>query len=122
MQGLALNHQTEQRNSDGVQIIAMLYDGAINYIRKAKEKLEIGDSLGKSHYIKKATAIIKELSGSLNMDGGEIAVNLRNLYDFVLESLIRADVNNNLNALHDAEKVVEILRSAWKEMQEAGNI
>ncbi len=122
MEGVALNHQTETNAADGVRIVAMLYDGAINFIRKAKEKLEIGDSLGKSHYIKKTTAIVKELSGSLNMEGGEIAVNLRNLYDFVLESLIRADVNNNLNALHDAEKVVEILRSAWKEMQEAGNI
>ncbi len=122
MQTAALNQQKELKDSDRVQIIAMLYDGAINFILKAKEKLEVGDTIGKSHFIKKTSAIVKELANSLNMDGGEIAINLRNLYEFVLESLIKAEINNNMDALNDAEKVMDILRGSWKEMQEAGNI
>ena len=119
MEGVALNQQTEARASKGVQIITMLYDGAINFINIAKEKIEVGDSVGRTHYINKSSAIVKELSSSLHMDGGDIALNLKNLYDFVLESLIKADESNNLDALSDAEKVVEILRSAWYEIQEA---
>ncbi len=119
MQTAALDQQTEVKVSDRVQIVTMLYDGAINFIRKAKEKLEVGDTMGKTHFIKKTSAIVKELANSLNMDGGEIAINLRNLYDFVLESLIKAEINNNVDALNDAEKVMEILRGSWKEMQEA---
>ncbi|MBI4683351.1 MAG: flagellar export chaperone FliS [Nitrospirae bacterium] len=117
MEGLALGNQVETKVNDRVKIIAMLYDGAINFINIAKDKLVIGDSIGKTHYINKTTAIVKELSKSINIEGGEIALNLRNLYDFVLESLIKAEVHNNLDALNDAEKVIEILRSAWKEMQ-----
>ncbi len=122
MGGTALKPQAEQRGTDGVQIVSMLYDGAINFIGKAKEKLDIGDSSGRSLYIKKATDIVKELSGSLNMDTGEIAVNLRSLYDFVLDSLAKADLQNNRDALSDAEKVIDIIRSSWQEMQEAGKV
>lgn len=122
MEGVALNNQAEANVSDRVQIVTMLYDGSINFIEKAKEKIETGDSIGRSHFINKTSAIVKELSNSLNMDGGEIAANLRNLYDFVLESLVKAEVNNNMDALNDAEKVMEILRSSWKEMQEVSKI
>ncbi|RJR15172.1 MAG: flagellar export chaperone FliS [Nitrospiraceae bacterium] len=119
MQATAMNQQTETQVPDRVQIITMLYDGTINFIQKAREKMEVGDSVGKSHFIKKTSAIVRELANSLNMDGGEIAVNLRNLYDFVLESLIKAEISNNMDALNDAEKVMEILRGSWREMQEA---
>jgi len=118
MQTATLNHQTEVKVSDRVQIVTMLYDGAINFIGKAKEKMEVGDTLGKTDFIKKTSAIVRELANSLNMDGGEIAINLKNLYDFVLESLIKAEINNSMDALNDAEKVMEILRGSWKEMQE----
>lgn len=118
MGAAALNQQPELKVSDRVQIVTMLYDGSMNFIGKAKEKIETGDSIGRTHFIKKTSAIVKELSNSLNMDGGEVAVNLRNLYDFVLESLVKAEINNSVNALNDAENVMEILRSSWKEMQE----
>jgi len=122
MQTATLNQQTEMKVSDRVQIVTMLYDGSINFILKAKEKMEVGDTVGKTHFIKKTSAIVKELANSLNMEGGEIAVNLRNLYDFVLESLIKAEINNNMDALNDAEKVMEILRGSWKEMQETTRV
>jgi len=116
-----LNQQTEKEISDRVQIISMLYDGACNFTKVARKKMEVGDSTGRSHYIKKTSAIIKELSGSLTMDSGEIAQNLRRLYDFVIRSLVTAETENDLKALSDAEKVIEILRDAWREMQGTGS-
>ncbi len=114
-----LKAKQEVRDSDRIQVVTMLYDGAVNFIAKAREKMDRGDSIGKSLYIKKTTAIVHELSGSIDMEGGEIATNLKNLYGFVLESLAKADISNNRDALNDAEKVVEILRGAWHEIQEA---
>ncbi len=113
------NTSQEVSESDRIQVVNMLYEGAINFIDKAKEKMDTGDSMGKAHFIKKTTAIVQELSGSINMEGGEIASNLKNLYGFVLESLAKAEAGNNRDALNDAEKVVEILRDAWQEIQEA---
>jgi flagellar protein FliS len=114
-----LDQQTAGDSLDRIQVVSMLYDGAINFTRIAKKKMETGDSTGKSLYIRKTSAIVKEMSNSINMDGGEIAQNLRKLYDYVLTSLLKADTQNDLSALDDAEKVIEILRNAWSEMQEA---
>ncbi len=122
MESVTLNSQDQASLSDRIQVVTMLYDGAINFIGKAKEKMDTGDSLGKSHFIKKTSAIVQELSGTINMDGGEIANNLKNLYGFVLESLTKADISNNRDALNDAEKVVEILQGAWYEIQQAEKV
>jgi flagellar protein FliS len=48
--------------------------------------------------------------------GGELSRNLRNLYEFVLRRLLHSNLNNDIKALEDAERVVAIIRDAWKEM------
>lgn len=115
---LAEYKKTEVSTANNVRIVSMLYDGAINFIRIAKNKLEQKDIAGKGLYIVKATAIVAELSSSLNMEaGGEIARNLKRLYDYVLDRLIAANIKNDPNALDNAEKILDILRSAWKEIE-----
>ena len=109
---------TDVNELNKIKTISMLYEGASNFTKIARKKMEVGNSTGRSHYIKKTSAIINELSGSLSMDTGEIAQNLRRLYDFVIRSLVTAESENDLKALSDTEKVIGILESAWKEMQE----
>ena len=51
-----------------------------------------------NHYILKTEAIIEELNYSLDMEkGGEIAKNLRSLYDFIMERLLTANVKIQRN-------------------------
>jgi flagellar protein FliS len=116
-----IEEETELSAADKIKTISLLYDGTLNFLQIAKKKLEQGDLYGKDQHIKKTEAIIRELAGSLKMDGGNIAQNLRRLYDFVLNSLSRAEKQNDLTAIEDAEKVVVILRDAWREMQETGS-
>ncbi len=122
MEVLRTDVQTETKDTDKIQAVTLLYDGAVNFIRIAKEKLEQGDSTGKALYIKKASAIVTELSNSLNMDGGEIARNLKNLYDFVLVGLYQANANGDIKAIENAERIIEIIRDAWKEMQQVSQL
>jgi flagellar protein FliS len=117
MNNSALKDVAVEGRKDNVQVISMLYDGALNFIRIAKEKTEIGDVTGKTLYTNKAKAIIAELSNALVMDSGEISQNLRQLYEFTMSSLVDADVHDDLNAYGNAEKVIEILSDGWKEMQ-----
>jgi len=110
--------KTEVNTSDNVRIISLLYDGGINFIRMARKKLEEGDIAGKGLFIGKATGVVAELSSSLNMEaGGEIAGNLRRLYDYILDRLLYANLKNDPRAFEEAEKILDILRSAWKEME-----
>lgn len=104
-------------NTDNVQIILMLYEGILNNLKIAKRNLESRDILSKGAYISKATLIVTELSNVLDMEkGGEISSNLRNLYNYVLQRLLYANCNNDINALEDAEKVIGTLKDGWKEM------
>ncbi len=121
MSGINQYKSAEVNTSDGVKIVSMLYDGAINFTRIARKRMGHGDIAGKGLYIGKATAVIAELNSSLNMEsGGEIAENLRRLYDFVLDRLLQANVNNDVKAIDDVERVLEILQGAWKELERGG--
>jgi flagellar protein FliS len=110
--------KTTVDTSDNVKLVSLLFDGAVNFLKVARGKMEKHDTAGKGVYIGKVTAIVGELTSSLNMEeGGEIARNLRRLYDFVLDRLLSANLRNDMKALDEAEKVLETLRQGWKEME-----
>ena len=93
--------KTVLATTDRVQIILMLYEGILNHIKIAKQKVERGDVL----------------SNILDMEkGGEISQNLRSLYTYVVQRLIYANLNNDLTALEEAEKVIGTIKDGWKEM------
>jgi len=104
--------------SGNVRIVSLLFDGAINFIKLGRVKMGERNIAEKGLYIGKATAIVGELTSSLNMEeGGEIARNLRRLYDFVLDRLLKANLKNDVVALDEAEKVLQTLREGWKAME-----
>ena len=117
MQQLSEYRKAEVNTSDRVKVISLLYDGAINFIKVARKRIELGDLAGKGLYIGKASSVVGELLSSLNMEeGGEIAKNLSRLYDFVMDRLINDNMKNDQKALDEAEKVLDVLRSAWKDL------
>lgn len=109
--------KTVLATTDRVQIILMLYEGILNHIKIAKQKVERGDVLTKGTHLSKATLIVTELSNILDMEkGGEISQSLRSLYTYVVQRLIYANLNNDLTALEEAEKVIGTIKDGWKEM------
>jgi flagellar protein FliS len=111
--------KTVLATTDRVQLVYMLYEGALNHMKSARIKIESGDIMSKGKHFSKATLIISELSNVLDMEkGGEIARNLRGLYEYVLQRLLYANLNNDIAAIEDSEKVIETLKSGWKEMME----
>ena len=109
--------QTVYSTTNKEQIVLMLYDGALNHLNIAQQKIESGDIMTKATHLSKATMIISELSSVLDMEkGGEISSNLRRLYDYVLNQLLQANMNNDVQSIKNAVRVVGILREAWKEM------
>ena len=111
--------KTVLATTDRVQLVYMLYEGALNHMKSARKKIESGDIMSKGKHFSKATLIISELSNVLDMEnGGEISRNLRGLYEYVLQQLLYANLNNDITAIEDSEKVIETLKIGWKEMME----
>ncbi|MDR2198258.1 MAG: flagellar export chaperone FliS [Deltaproteobacteria bacterium] len=113
--GSEIYRQTQVTTVDKGRLIIILYEGAIKFIREAMKAQEAGDIPGKASAINRALDIINELNQSLNMqEGGEIAVNLRRIYKFWNEHLLRAKVSRDGHGLGDVEGMMVSLAQAWE--------
>ncbi len=113
-----MNYQKVQvTTSDRVKLVVMLYDGAISFLKTAIKYLEKNDMAGKGVYIAKAQDIIDELNNSLNIkEGGEIAVNLRKIYNFLYFYLVKANLSKNKSMIEESISILSTLREAWDEV------
>lgn len=120
MQTLSVHKQyisTQVSTADRLQLVVMLYDGAITFLKQAKEKMAAQDAAGKGLYFGKALDIIAELNASLNFpEGKDVAANLFHLYNFMTAHLTRANLNWDAAAVDDVIKMLGQLRDAWEEV------
>ena len=108
---------TQVSTADRLQLVVMLYDGAITFLNQAKEKMAAQDAAGKGLYLGKALDIVAELNASLNFqEGKEVAANLFHLYNFMTAHLTRANLNWDTAALDEVVKMLAQLRDAWEEV------
>jgi len=93
----------------------MLYDGAIKALRQSITALEDRDFAAKGECIGKATDIIIELSSVLDMKaGGEIATDLRRLYDFMISHITQAHIKNDPKMIGEVIALLEDINQGWK--------
>jgi len=108
---------TQVGTADRLQLVIMLYDGAISFIGQAREKMVAKDAAAKGALIGKALDIIAELNASLNFQAGpELATSLFHLYNFMTGHLAKANLNWDLQALDEVLQMIQKLREAWMEV------
>lgn len=101
------------------RLVQMLMEGALDKVATAKGQIGRGDLEGKSRHITWAISIINGLRSSLDMDaGGEIAVNLDDLYSYMTRRLIDANVENSPDALDEVSSLMLEIKGAWDSMPE----
>ncbi len=97
------------------KLVVMLYDGAIKYLNMAITAINNGNMEDKGKCIVKAQDIIFELNTVLDMEtGGEIAANLRKLYNFMWQRLSDANIKSDSNMIIDVVKLLTELNKGWK--------
>lgn len=107
---------TQVNTASPEKILLMLYDGAINFTRIAREKMEQGDVAEKARFIGKGLAIVTELMNTLNHDvGGEMSKRLEQLYIYIIDEYTAANLNNSVKSLDNALKILTALRETWAE-------
>ncbi|TLY19490.1 MAG: flagellar export chaperone FliS [Nitrospirae bacterium] len=115
---VATKYQHSQvSHADPVQLIVLLYDGALSRIAQGRQRLQEKDLPHAGVAISKAQAIVGELRQSLNMEaGGEVAKNLNSLYAYVHDLLAKAMRENLAEPLEEATNLLNELRGAWSEV------
>lgn len=115
MKGLETYREIAITTQNRGRLIVLLYDGAIKFLKLAIKGLDDNDMETKGLYINKALAIISELNAVLDMEaGGEIAVNLRQLYMFMTRQLHEANLKKDPQKIDEVIKLLEELNQSWK--------
>ena len=92
----------------------MLYEGAIRFTKTAIKAAEEKNIAERGWNIGKAFDIVMELNNTLDHKvGGEIAMNLEQLYMFVMEQFTKANISGSPEPLRAALKVLENLYEGW---------
>ena len=112
--------ESEIRGADPHRLIILLFDGAESAMHQALACIEANDIPGRSNALMKAIDIILSgLSASLNVEeGGELAQNLKALYEYMVSRLIHANVHQDPNAIREVQKLLGEISGAWREMGE----
>ena len=115
MNGTALYQETSITTQDKGRLVVMLYDGAIKFLNIAIVDIQNGNFEGKGNNISKARDIIFELNTVLDMEtGGEIAQNLRSLYNFIGRHLTQASIECDTAMIQEVINILKELNEGWK--------
>ncbi|HOT73652.1 MAG TPA: flagellar export chaperone FliS [Anaerohalosphaeraceae bacterium] len=115
MNGFSIYQETAISTQNRGRLIVMLYDGAIKFLRQAVEDLKRGDLAAKGRHIGKAQDILFELNTVLDMEkGGQIAQNLRALYNFMQRHLTEANIRKDPKMIEEVIALLEELNQSWR--------
>jgi len=99
------------------RITLALFDGALRFIEAAKTAISKGDQVRRGERIGRAMAVIGELQATLDLDqGGEVAINLMALYDYLMRTLLMANLHGEVERLQEVQVLLREVRDGWAEM------
>lgn len=111
--------ETSITSASREKLLLMMYEGAIKFTKKAILDIEQNNIPGKCENIGRAYDIILELNNTLDHKvGGQLAAQLEQLYMFMTEQLVKANINNDINALKSVLKLLDTLYEGWKQAVE----
>lgn len=109
-----VNLQSMVEGATPHRLIQLLMDGALEKIRVARSFMVAGNLGSKAQHIGWAISIIDGLRISLDKEsGGSIAENLDDLYDYMVNRLVQANVSNEVDALDEVSDLLGQIKEAW---------
>ncbi len=106
--------QTKVSAATPHKLVEMLLEGALTHMLAARHHLERGNVAEKGRQISLAIAIVEGLRGSLDRErGGEVAASLDSLYEYIIRSLLQANLHNDTARLLEVHGLLDEVRVGW---------
>lgn len=104
-----------------LQLVIMLYDGAIRFMEQGKLAMADRDLNKQNESLQRAQKIIFELMSCLDMaKGGEIAQNLFSLYTYVVNELVDSNIKDDPSGIDRSLRILRELRTSWDALEKEG--
>jgi len=114
-QGLNAYRRTEVQSRTPLELVVMLYDGALRFVAMAGDAMIRRDIPARRHATTRLLAIVSELQSTLDLErGGEVARSLDALYVYMTERIATAAVTSDPAPLDEVRRLLEMLRDAWQ--------
>lgn len=107
--------ETGVSNASAHQLVLMLFDGFLESVTQARGAIASRNIETKCRAIIRAVRIVDEgLNAGLNLkEGGQLAQDLHQLYNYIALRLTQANLHNDAAALEECARLIEPVRAGW---------
>ncbi|GAB0055971.1 hypothetical protein SIID45300_00270 [Candidatus Magnetaquicoccaceae bacterium FCR-1] len=111
------SYKTSRANTASREdLLILLYEGAIRFLERSIEELNAARLSDHKMSLRRGIAIIAELQNTLNFDkGGELAIQLFDLYGYMLDRLTYANLRRDPEAIREVIRHLNTLLVGWRE-------
>jgi flagellar protein FliS len=111
---------TDAQSRSPLELVVMLYDGAIRFLGEARDAHERKDQWARAKAVSKALAIVGELRNTLNLDeGSSLGLELDRLYDYMMGRLLEVTTKRDLSGLEEVQRLLVTVREGWVQVSAA---
>lgn len=108
--------KTTVETASNEKILIMLYDGAIQFLNKAKIALAEKNWEQSHNNLMGAQRIIDEFINTIDKEPNpELAQNLISLYEYFIARLVQANMKHEIAPIDEVLKFLKELKSTWEE-------
>jgi flagellar secretion chaperone FliS len=100
------------------ELTALLYEAFLSNLEEAKEAIAKKEMIEANTKLQKSNDILYRLGAGLNYEAGIIADQLDEVYNYLAERLIQANLTKEVEPIEEAIKLVTSISEAWNEAME----
>ncbi|MBF0624260.1 MAG: flagellar export chaperone FliS [Magnetococcales bacterium] len=110
------SYKTSRANTSSREdLLILLYEGAIRFLERSIAEKEAGKLAEHKQFLRKGLAIISELQSTLDFEkGGEVAIQLFELYGYMMDRLTQANLTQNVGFIREVVEQMGILLEGWR--------
>jgi flagellar secretion chaperone FliS len=118
--GADVYRRTEAQSRSPLELVVMLYDGAIRFVGEARSAIARNDVRARTEATRRALDIVSELQNTLNVkEGGDIARELDRLYLYISSKLLDV-TRGDAAAAEEIHKLLCTLRDGFSQATTPG--
>ncbi len=101
------------------ELVGLLFDGLQQSLAVAKGAMQSGDIAAKGRAINRAVRILEEgLKAALDTNkGGELASNLRGVYDYCIFKTTEANFRNDPALIDEVTRLIQPIAHGWSQIK-----
>lgn len=106
--------ETDVMTASPHRLVTLLLEGAFDSMTQGIGAIRAGNVEAKNRSLSRAVRILDEgLKAALNLESGELALDLRDLYAYMCMRLTHANLHSDEVAIEECVKLLQPIREAW---------